>query len=106
MNASFDDLIKAPEPWLLNALHGAKVTLAGLMLLSIPVGVAGAVLGFGRNIWLYVFFALMAGATLVALVANRWSKSLFARRAEQLGLDASEARSFWRTYDWDQDDDA
>ena len=106
MKPSFDDLIKAPEPWPLNALHGAKVVLGGLMLLSIPVGLVGAVLGFGRTIWLYVFFALMAGATLVALMANRWSESVFARRAEQLGLDGGEARSFWRTYDWDQDDDA
>ena len=104
MKASLDDLIKQPGPWLLTALDLTKVYLAIASLVSVLLMIVGAVLELGGQIWLYVFFALLAGATIVALFANKWSEGLFVRRAEALGFDRSEARHFYRIYDWDQAD--
>ena len=103
---SLDDLIRGPEqvPWLLSALHVAKVALLSLAVMSFLVGIVGGLLGFGSLVWIYAFLALIAGATVVALLANRWSESLFVRRAQELGFNRGESQSFWRTYDWDAED--
>ena len=104
MSAAFDDLIKQPEPRTLLALHAAKVIVLLAALASAVVGAVAFVLGFKAMILLYAFLALLPASLVIALLANRLSQSLFARRAADLGLDEDDARRFWRTHDWDQPD--
>ena len=100
----FDDLIAQPQPRSLNALHMAKVALVLLAVLAFVVGVVTSVLGFTLRGWIEVAASLLAASVIVAFLANRWSESLFARRAMTLGLDERQAREFYRTYDWDETD--
>ena len=92
MSAAFDNLMKQPEPRPLLVLHAAKVIAFLMALVSLLVGAVTYALGF------------VAASVVIALLANRWSESLFARRATKVRLDEAEARKFWRTYDWDEAD--
>lgn len=102
MSTQLDDLIAQPEPQVLAALHVAKLALVPLAVIAFVVGFVASVFGFRLGGWIQVAVALLAASGIVALVANRWSESLFARRAMALGFDEKQAREFWRTYDWDE----
>lgn len=102
MSTQLDDLIAQPDPQFLAALHVAKVALFLLAVLAFVAGFVASVFGFKLGGWVQFAAVLLAASGIVALVANRWSESLFARRATALGLDEKQAREFWRAYDWDE----
>ena len=104
MTESFERLIHVPEPLPLVALHAVKliVLLAPICLL---MALVGPLIGTGSAIWIYLMLIFLTAGIGSALLANKWSESLFVRRAEAEGLDTSEAREFLRTYDWDEVDD-
>ena len=100
----FDDLIAQPQSRSLNAVHVVKVVLFLLAILALIVGFVTSVLGFTLRGWVQVAAALLAASVIVAILANRWSESLFVRRAMTCGFDKRQAREFYRTYDWDETD--
>jgi hypothetical protein len=102
MSSPLEALIKQAEPWLLTALHFSKVVLVGGAFVSLVMIPVALVFGWAGRIWIYALLVTSAGSILCALVANKWSEALFARRAKALGQDPDEARRFWRTYDWDE----
>jgi hypothetical protein len=103
MSASFEQLIHEREPIPLIALHLFKIVILTAPLLLIMFLVA-PLLGLRREIWGYLLLASLFGSIVSALLANRWSKVLFVRRAKESGLDPSEARHFYLTHDWDSSD--
>src|SRR5260221_11808140 len=100
MSASFEQLIHEREPMPLIALHLFKIVILTAPLLLIMLLVA-PLLGLRRQIWGYLLLVSLFGSIGSALVANRWSEARFVRRATDRGLDPSDARDFYKTYDWD-----
>jgi uncharacterized membrane protein YdjX (TVP38/TMEM64 family) len=100
MSESFVNLIHAPEPVLLIALHLVKATLL-LVPVFLILLLVSLFFGFEAKIWVYLLFASIAGSIVSSLIANKWSELRFVRRAKTHGLDPTEAREFYRTYDWD-----
>ena len=100
MSASFEQLIHEREPIPLIALHLFKIVILAAPLLLIMFLVA-PLLGLHRAIWGYLLIVSLLGSIASALLANKWSEARFVRRAMGHGLDPSEARDFYKTYDWD-----
>ena len=92
LSGSFNDLIKQPEPRPLVALHVAKVVVGSLAVVALGLGAVKFALGFETKAWFLGFVALLVASVAIALLANRWSELVFARRAIRLGLDGGEAR--------------
>ena len=104
MTDSFKRLIQVPEPLPLVALHFVKLAVL-LVPICLLMALVGPLIGTGSEIWIYLTLIFLTAGIGCALLANKWSESLFVRRAEAEGLDSSEAREFIRTYDWDEVDD-